>query len=124
MTQRMNEGEKSLLKALDQGGITALVDQYGNYIYVNRRWEKDTGVSAEQALGKNVEDIIPGSGAILALRTGRVISGEVFLRSKAGKELSSVMKYQPVFDEEGNISGAVLQGPDTAFIPLSETARA
>ena len=56
----MNEGERSLLKALDQGGITALVDQYGNYIYVNRRWEKDTGVSAEQALGKNVEDIIPG----------------------------------------------------------------
>ncbi len=108
MAQLMNEGERSLLKALDQGGITALVDQYGNYIYVNRRWEKDTGVSAEQALGKNVEDIIPGSGAMLALRTGRVISGEVFLRSKAGKELSSVMKYQPVFDEEGNISGCLI----------------
>ena len=28
----MNAGEKSLLKALDQGGIVALVDQYGNYI--------------------------------------------------------------------------------------------
>ena len=107
-TQRMNAGEKSFLKALDQGGITALVDQYGNYVYVNKLWEKETGISAGQALGRNVEEIIPGSGAMLALRTGRMMSGEMFLRSKAGKEIASVMKYQPVLDEEGNISGCLI----------------
>ena len=74
----MNAGEKSLLKALDQGGIVALVDQYGNYIYVNRRWEEDTGMTSDQVLGKNVEDVVSGSAAMLSLRTGRVISGEMF----------------------------------------------
>ena len=104
----MNAGEKSLLKALDQGGIVALVDQYGNYIYVNRRWEEDTGMTSDQVLGKNVEDVVSGSAAMLSLRTGRVISGEMFLRSKAGRELSSIMKYQPVFDEEKNVSGCLI----------------
>ena len=104
----MNAGEKSLLKALDQGGIVALVDQYGNYIYVNRRWEEDTGMTSDQVLGKNVEDVVSGSAAMLSLRTGRVISGELFLRSKAGRELSSIMKYQPVFDEEKNVSGCLI----------------
>ena len=104
----MNAGEKSLLKALDQGGIVALLDQYGNYIYVNRRWEEDTGMTSDQVLGKNVEDVVSGSAAMLSLRTGRVISGEMFLRSKAGRELSSIMKYQPVFDEEKNVSGCLI----------------
>lgn len=104
----MNAGEKSLLKALDQGGIVALVDQYGNYIYVNRRWEEDTGMTSDQVLGKNVEDVVSGSAAMLSLRTGRVILGEMFLRSKAGRELSSIMKYQPVFDEEKNVSGCLI----------------
>ena len=104
----MNAGEKSLLKALDQGGIVALVDQYGNYIDVNRRWEEDTGMTSDQVLGKNVEDVVSGSAAMLSLRTGRVISGEMFLRSKAGRELSSIMKYQPVFDEEKNVSGCLI----------------
>ena len=104
----MNAGEKSLLKALDQGGIVALVDQYGNYIYVNRRWEEDTGMTSDQVLGKNVEAVVSGSAAMLSLRTGRVISGEMFLRSKAGRELSSIMKYQPVFDEEKNVSGCLI----------------
>lgn len=108
MAKRMNAGEKSLLKALDQGGIVALVDQYGNYIYVNRRWEEDTGMTSDQVLGKNVEDVVSGSAAMLSLRTGRVISGEMFLRSKAGRELSSIMKYQPVFDEEKNVSGCLI----------------
>ncbi len=108
MAKRMNAGEKSLLKALDQGGIVALVDQYGNYIYVNRRWEEDTGMTSDQVLGKNVEDVVSGSAAMLSLRTGRVISGEMFLRSEAGRELSSIMKYQPVFDEEKNVSGCLI----------------
>ena len=108
----MNAGEKSLLKALDQGGIVALVDQYGNYIYVNRRWEEDTGMTSDQVLGKDVEDVVSGSAAMLSLRTGRVISGEMFLRSKAGRELSSIMKYQPVFDEEKNVSGCLLCSAD------------
>ncbi len=104
----MNHTERSLLKALDQGGLLALTDQYGNYLYVNRKWEIDTGMSAEQVIGKNVEDVIVGSGVMLALRTGRVISGEMFMRARSGKEVAAVMKYQPVFDEEGSISGCLI----------------
>ncbi len=100
--------EKILMDALDQGGVMALVDQSGNYIYVNRKWEKDTGLEAEDVIGKNVEDVISGSGAMLALRTGRVISGEMFLRSRAGKEMSSIMKYQPLFDGQKNVTGCLI----------------
>ncbi len=104
----MDFAEKALFSALDQGGVVALVDQYGNYLYVNKKWELDTGISSEQAVGKNVEDLLSGSGAMLALRTGRVISGEMFMRSAAGAELSSIMKYQPVFDEENNVTGCLI----------------
>ena len=104
----MDLTEKTLLAALDQGGVFALVDPYGNYIYVNKKWELDTGIPAEQAIGKNVEDLLSGSGAMLALRTGRVISGEMFMRSAAGAELSSIMKYQPVFDEDKNVAGCLI----------------
>ena len=48
----MDLTEKTLLAALDQGGVFALVDPYGNYIYVNKKWELDTGIPAEQAIGK------------------------------------------------------------------------
>ena len=65
-------------------------------------------MTSDQVLGKNVEDVVSGSAAMLSLRTGRVISGEMFLRSKAGRELSSIMKYQPVFDEEKNVSGCLI----------------
>lgn len=104
----MDLTEKTLLAALDQGGVFALVDPYGNYIYVNKKWELDTGIPAEQAIGKNVEELLSGSGAMLALRTGRVISGEMFMRSAAGAELSSIMKYQPVFDEDENVTGCLI----------------
>lgn len=104
----MNSTEKTLLSALDQGGILALTDRYGNYLYVNRRWEEDTGMKAEEVIGRNVEDVITGSGVMLALRTGRVISGEMFMHSKAGRELSSIMKYQPLFDGEQRASGCLV----------------
>ena len=104
----MDFTEKTLLAALDQGGVLALVDPYGNYVYVNKRWELDTKIPAEQAIGKNVEEVLSGSGAMLALRTGRVISGEMFMRSAAGAELSSIMKYQPIFDEEKNVTGCLI----------------
>lgn len=91
--------DKTIELALDQAGIIAYLDQFGNYLYVNKGWVDATGISREKAVGKNVEELLVGSSAMLAIRTGRTISGEMFLKTQGGRELSGIMKYQPIRDD-------------------------
>lgn len=94
-----------ILSVLDQTGIMAYTDEFGNYKYVNKKWCQATGISAEEAVGKNVESLLEGSGVMLALRTGRVISGEMFIKTAYKKDVSAIMKYQPVLGKKNNVSG-------------------
>ncbi|MGP1442174.1 MAG: sigma-54 interaction domain-containing protein [Anaerovoracaceae bacterium] len=92
----------------EQSGIIAYVDEAGRYMYVNSIWEKETGISRKHAVGKSAEELIIGSAAMLALRTGRTISGEMFMQSVAGKEISSIMRYRPIMDENGIVTGCFI----------------
>ncbi len=100
--------QKIIGNALDQAGIIAYVDKFGNYLYVNKKWEEATGISGEKAIGQNVDNIIYGSSAMTALRTGRAISGEVFIQTLSGREVPAIMRYQPVFDDERNVTGCFI----------------
>lgn len=97
--------DKTMELALDQAGIVAYLDQFGNYLYVNKGWSSATGISREKAVGRNVEELLVGSSAMLAIRTGRTISGEMFLKTVGGRELSGIMKYQPVKDDKKEVIG-------------------
>lgn len=94
-----------ILSVLDQAGIMAYTDEFGNYLYVNKKWEKVTGISAEEAIGSNVEALMEGSGVMLCLRTGRVITGEMFIRTAYMSDVSSILRYQPIHGDDGNICG-------------------
>ncbi len=74
----MISAEKILLSALDQSGIVALTDRNGRYLYVNKKWEEATGLPGSYAVGRSAEEVTPDTGIMTALRTGRVISGELF----------------------------------------------
>lgn len=92
---------------LDQFGIVAYVNEFGNYLYVNEKWSEETGIPKEKAVGSNVDEIIYGSAAMIALRSGRTITGEVFIQTLDGKETSGVMRYKPIFHNE-NIIGCLI----------------
>ena len=93
---------------LDQAGILAYLDQFGNYLYVNKGWERETGIPKEKAIGKNTEELLIGSSAMLAMRTGRTISGEMFIKTLGGRELSGIMKYQPVRNSKNDVIGCLV----------------
>ena len=95
--------DKMIEQIFEQSGLIAYVDEAGKYQYVNNIWEKETGISRKNALGKAAEELIVGSAAMLALRTGRTISGEMFMHSVAGKEISSILRYRPIIDDDGNV---------------------
>ncbi|MGN1350287.1 MAG: sigma-54 interaction domain-containing protein [Anaerovoracaceae bacterium] len=99
---------EGILEVLNHAGIVAYTDQFGNYQYVNSQWEKSTGIPAKEAIGKNVEALMEGSGVMLALRTGRVITGEMFIRTSYRKNVSAIMRYQPVVDKKKNITGCLI----------------
>lgn len=92
----------------EQSGIIAYVDAAGRYVYVNSIWERETGILRKHAIGKSAEELIIGSAAMLAIRTGRTISGEMFMQSITGKEISSIMRYSPIMDENGVVSGCFI----------------
>ena len=98
---------EDLAGILDGAGVFAVLDEFGNYRYVNRKWEEITGIPSKDAVGKNVETLLEGSGAMLSLRTGRPITGETFMRSRAGKDISAIMKYRPVLDKDSNVTGCI-----------------
>ena len=104
----MISAEKILLSALDQSGIVALTDRNGRYLYVNKKWEEATGLPGSYAVGRSAEEVTPDTGIMTALRTGRVISGELFPHVRGGKNNVSVMKYRPVFDSSGNTEGCLI----------------
>lgn len=106
--EKKKNSMKFILSVLDQAGIVAYTDEFGNYIYVNKKWCEATGISEEEAIGNNVETLIEGSGVMLALRTGRVISGEMFIKTAYKKDVSAIMKYQPILDKKENVSGCFI----------------
>lgn len=88
--------EKCVELIFEQAGIIAVTDQYGKYVYVNKRWEADTGIPREVAIGNYNQDLIEGSRAITAIKTGKAVSGEILIRTKNGRDLPGIMTYMPI----------------------------
>lgn len=90
--------EKCVELIFEQAGIIAITDKNAKYVYVNKRWEEDTGIPREVAIGSFNHDLIEGSRAITAIKTGKAVSGDVFIKTKNGKELPGIMTYMPIFN--------------------------
>ena len=102
---------------LDQSDIVAYVDRNGVYRYVNSLWQEKTGISYTDAVGRNMNDIIQGSGALSAIRTGRKVAGIMYFTLASGRKFSAAVKYKPVRDGSGMICGCTVE---TIFDDVNE----
>ncbi|MBR0600123.1 sigma-54 interaction domain-containing protein [Sinanaerobacter chloroacetimidivorans] len=90
--------DKCVELIFEQAGIIAITDKQAKYVYVNKRWEEDTGIPREVAVGSYNHDLIEGSRAITAIRTGKAVTGDMLIRTKNGRDLPGVMTYMPIFN--------------------------
>ncbi|HAQ39597.1 MAG TPA: sigma-54-dependent Fis family transcriptional regulator [Clostridiales bacterium] len=84
----------------EQSGIISVTDKDGRYIYVNNRWQEDTGISEKDAIGKYNHELIEGSRALSAIKSGKVITADFFMRKKDGENLPGIMSYVPIVAED------------------------
>ncbi len=94
---------------LDQTDIVAYVDRDGVYRYVNRMWQEKTGIGYDDAVGRNHAELIRGSGALSAIKTGRKVSGMMYYTVSSGKTFTASVKYRPVRDQQGMICGCTVE---------------
>lgn len=91
----------------EQSGIISVTDRDEKYIYVNKRWQEDTGISENDAIGKYNHDLIEGSRALAAIKSGKVITADFFIRKKDGENLPGIMSYVPIV-AEGKVVGCYI----------------
>lgn len=94
----------SMLEFIENLDAAAILDATGNYIYVSESWEKFTGVSAEQALGHKVWEIIPSTHAEEVFRTGKPVTARV-VRAQG---VPAVTNYIPRLDADGKVIGVFI----------------
>lgn len=123
--QRLMSGDSSGLREmltafLDSGDAIVIADKDGIIRYVNPTYEKITGYSKEELVGKTPHMI---SSRLLSDKFykdmwSKIVSGEVFKAEFINRRKNGDLYYQsetiaPVKDESGNMVGFVSNGRDT-----------
>lgn len=93
------------------GAIINVKDAGGRYQLVNRRWEEVTGTRREDAIGRTVEDVLPGPvgkqlhlNDLEVMKSKSVLETEETLETAGGKRFFLSVKF-PLFDDRGNVTG-------------------
>ncbi len=96
---------RSLFEIIEQSSEgTVIVDRDANIVWMNERYAKRFGLeSAEEAIGKACESVIPGSLLREVVRTGRPILLDM---QDTPKEPLVVMRL-PIHDAAGTVIGAI-----------------
>lgn len=84
--------------------IMAVLDEKGNYVFVSHPWEEYTGCSAQDAIGRNVLEIVRDSHAPEVLRTGQPVSVQTVTYNSS----PTFTCYLPRFDQDGKVCGVFL----------------
>ena len=105
---------ETMREFIDSLDGAAVLDAQGVYTYVSPGWERFTGLTAEQALGKKVWDLVPDTHAREVFRTKKPVFAKV-VRSHGVPAFTS---YYPRLAADGSVQGLVLyimfQGEDYA----------
>ncbi len=96
---------RSLFEIIEQSSEgTVMVDRDANIVWINERYARRFGLeSAEVAIGKPCESVIPGSLLRQVVRTGRPILLDL---QDTPKEPLVVMRL-PIYDDAGAVIGAI-----------------
>ncbi|HJZ91164.1 MAG TPA: PAS domain S-box protein [Gemmataceae bacterium] len=117
VTDRMRAERDAQLRArlLDTVGQAVVVtDPVGRIVYWNRYAETLYGWSRDEALGRDVADLLAAPGAAREgaaimdrLREGKSWSGEFPVRRKDGTTFPAFVTDTPVFDDRGRLTGII-----------------
>lgn len=105
----------------------AVVDRNLRLVRISRRWSETSNQAPEALLGREVGDVIPLSGGVLASCLSRVLgTGEpIFdheLMGSAGSAVRWLGSFIPVKDDSGQISGVRIALQDVTAQHRSEAA--
>ncbi len=108
--EALRESEERFRAIVDNSpAIVSLKDKDGRYLLVNRQYERELGVSADQVIGRMTGDVLPPDHATLAeahtravISTGTVVEREEELTIQGEKRVYRTVKF-PVFDSDGNL---------------------
>jgi transcriptional regulator with PAS, ATPase and Fis domain len=103
-------------KIFEQMGVVAVTDSEGKYVYVNKQWERDTGLTKADVIGKVCTDIVEDSKAMVAINAKRIIVAEIGINLKKKKFLPAVMSYMPIFHHEHVVGCFIL----SAFLNINQ----
>jgi PAS domain S-box-containing protein len=89
-----------------------ITDAHGRMVYVNPAFEKSTGYSKEELIGKNPSIVSSGkydkefwAKAWAKISTGKIWQGEIENRRKDGSSLFTQVLISPIVDVDGNVVG-------------------
>lgn len=87
-----------------------IVDKKYKIIYINQNYSDLLGINKEDAIGRDVRDVIPGTNLHTVVETGKSEIGEImkFFNHKTKKEIILIANRIPIFDK-GKIIGAIGQ---------------
>jgi PAS domain S-box-containing protein len=93
------------------GEAVTAADPQGTITYWNRAAEALYGWTAEEAVGRLVDEVLPApeaqDAAAAILQSGRSWTGELLDRRRDGSTFPARVTVAPVFDERGRIMGGV-----------------
>ena len=108
--------QELIFNAANDGMV--VIDNKGQVILFNKRAEEIMGVNKEQAIGKDVLEVIPTSRLLLILKTRRVESNQEMELGNGRKIITTRI---PIIEENGTLMGAFAVFKDiTEVVNLAE----
>lgn len=108
--------QELIFNATNDGMV--VIDRQGKVILFNKRAEEIMDVSKEQAIGKEVLEVIPTSRLLLILKTRRIESNQEMVLKNGRKIITTRI---PILEENGTLMGAFAVFKDiTEVVNLAE----
>ena len=102
-----------MLEFIEGLAAMAVLDQDGVYTYVSPGWERYTGHTAQEAIGRKVWEMVPDTHATEVFHTGKPVFAKAV--NANGPAFTS---YFPRFDRDGKLCGlflyVIVQGMEDA----------
>jgi PAS domain S-box-containing protein len=97
-----------LLAALENFSSFVVVDHEARIVYMNENYTNILGIIQQDAIGKNVEEVIPNTRLHIVIQNGKEEIGEImnFFDHGTGKNITLVCNRIPIW-QEGKIIGAL-----------------
>ena len=77
MEQKNKLDQACMMQFIENLDSAAVLDETGTYIYVSPSWQRFTGHTAQDALGRKVWELLPDTHAPEVLRTGKPVLAQV-----------------------------------------------